>query len=360
MTLTTPHTAEALADRIFGALTESQYLAAIHIGRELGLYESLRDTGPQTSVELARSTATDERYVREWLEHQAVGDIITVDDASAPATERRYALPDGHAEGLLDHTSPYASGPFAQYAVGLYEPLREVIDAFRTGAGVPYELYENGRIAQAEGNRPMFVHELGSAWIPALPEIDSAFRAHGGRVADIACGGGWSSIEMARAYPKVQVDGFDLDPASIEMADANLRGSGVESRVRFRCVDAAEARSPEGYDLVTIFEAVHDMADPVSVLATARELLAPGGVVLVADEKAGHEFQAPADQLEQLFYGFSVLLCLPTSREESPSAAIGTPMRPHTMQAVGRDAGYASVDVLPIENEIWRFYLLTP
>ena len=360
MTLTTSHTAEALADRIVAGLTESQYLAAIHIGRELGLYAALSDGGPRTSPELAAATGTDERYVREWLEHQAVGALVTVDDVAADARERRYALPDGHAEALLDHTSPYSAGPFAQYAVGLFEPLGEVIDAFRTGAGVPWSRYENGRIAQAEGNRPMFVHELGASWIPALPEVDRAFRAHGGRVADIACGAGWSSVEMARAYPKVQVDGFDLDPASIEMAAANLRGSGVERQVRFRCVDAADARSDEGYDLVTIFEAVHDMADPAAVLATARELLAPGGVVLVADEKAGHDFDAPADQLEQLFYGFSVLLCLPTSREDSPSAAIGTAIRPHTMKALAADAGFGRVEVLPVENDMWRFYELTP
>jgi len=165
---------------------------------------------------------------------------------------------------------------------------------------------------------------------------------------------------MARAYPKVRVDGFDLDQPSVDIARANLRGSGVESQVRFHCENGAAAHAPEGYDLVTIFEAIHDMANPVEVLANARQLLAPGGVTLVMDENAAHEFHAPADQLEQLLYGFSVLFCLPISRSEDPSAATGTAMRPHTMEGYATAAGYASCQTLPIENDLFRFYLLRP
>lgn len=344
-------TAESLADRVFAAVVETMNLGSIHIGRELGLYAALRDSGPQTPAGLATLTGADERYVREWLEHQAVGGFLLHDDGY-------FELPEGHAEALLDHTSPMSVGPFAQMAVGTIEPIQHVIEAFRTGDGVEYDHFVNGRLGQAEANRPMFVHDLGSQWIPALPDIDAAFRAHGGRVADIAMGSGWSSIEMARAYPKVRVDGFDLDQASVDIARENLAGSGVESQVRFHCENGALAYAPEGYDLVTVFEAIHDMANPVEVLANARELLAPGGVTLVMDEKAAHEFHAPADQLEQLLYGFSVLFCLPLSRSEDPSAATGTAMRPHTMEGYAAAAGYASCETLPIENDLFRFYLL--
>jgi SAM-dependent methyltransferase len=356
MTITTPtptEAAEAMAERVFGAVVESMYLASIHIGRELGLYAALRDHGPQTPADLAELTSTDERYVREWLEHQAVGGFLTYEDDT-------FTLPTGHAEALLDHESPYSVGPFAQMAVGSIEPVREVIEAFRTGGGVDYDSYPNGRLGQAEANRGLFVHDLGSSWIPALPGVHNAFREHGGRVADIACGSGWSSIEIARAYPKVRVDGFDFDRESIEIAEENLRGSGVESQVRFHCENGAAADASEGYDLVTIFEALHDMANPVEVLANARSLLAPDGVVLVMDEKAAHEFHAPADQNEQLYYGFSVLWCLPLSRAEDPSAATGTAMRPHTMQGYAEAAGYGSFEVLDIDNDLFRFYLLRP
>jgi 2-polyprenyl-3-methyl-5-hydroxy-6-metoxy-1,4-benzoquinol methylase len=355
-----PFTAEALAERVFAAANEASYLAAIHIGRELGLYAALRDGGPATSTDLAERTATDERYVREWLEHQAVGGLVTVEDAAAGALERRYALPRGHAEALLDHTSPYSSGPFAQFAVGMTQSLDHTIAAFRTGQGVPYDAFPTCRIAQGEVNRPMFVHELGSSWIPALGDLDRALREHGGRVADIACGTGWSSIELARAYPKVHVDGYDPDVPSIELARRNLAGSGVEERVHFRAEDGRKAGSGEDYDLVTVFEAIHDMARPVDVLANARALLAPGGVALVADEKVAHEFHAPADTLEQLMYGYSVLFCLPTARDEQPSAATGTAIRPHTMRRYATEAGFSRVEVLPVDNAIWRFYALTP
>jgi 2-polyprenyl-3-methyl-5-hydroxy-6-metoxy-1,4-benzoquinol methylase len=363
MTATTqqsPFTAAALAERVFAAANESSYLAAIHIGRELGLYAALRDGGPATSADLAERTATDERYTREWLEHQAVGGLLAVDDAAAGPTERRYELPAGHAEALLDHTSPYSSGPLAQFAVGMTESLHHTIAAFRTGRGVPYDAYPTCRIAQGEVNRPMFVHELGTSWIPALPDVDRAFREHGGRVADVACGTGWSSIELARAYPKLQVDGYDPDVPSIELARRNLAGSGVEDRVGFHAEDGRSARSGAGYDLVTIFEAIHDMARPVEVLANARALLAPGGIALIADEKVAHEFHAPADTLEQLMYGYSVLFCLPTAREEQPSAATGTAIRPHTIQGYATQAGFSRVDVLAIDNDLWRFYLLIP
>ncbi len=351
--------AEALMERVFGACIAAMELATMHVGRELGLYRLLRDSSGMTAPELARAADCDERYVREWLEQQAVGGILTVDNPAAGPDERRFALPTGHAEALLDHTSPYSMGPFAQFTVGEIIPIRELIEAFRTGDGLAYDLFPECRIGQGEVNRPMFVHELGSAWIPALPEQHRAFTERGGRVADIACGTGWSSIELARAYPKIRVDGYDLDAPSIELAQGNLRGSGVEDRVRFFAGDAARAAEDGRYDLVTIFEAVHDMANPVEVLAAARRLLAPGGVVLVGDEKVAHEFTAPGDDLERLMYGFSVLFCLPTSREAQPSAATGTAMRPATLESYAKEAGFGRVDVLPIENDLWRFYRLS-
>jgi protein-L-isoaspartate O-methyltransferase len=351
--------AEAMMERVFDACIAAMDVATVHIGRKLGLYAALRDGGPLTSVELAERTGTDERYAREWLEHQAVGSFIAVDDVSAEPAERRYSIPAGHAEALIDHTSPASIGPFAQYTVGEMMVIDRVIDAFRSGEGVPWDAFTESRLGQAEVNRAMFAHEIGS-WIEALPEVHEAFTARGGRVADVACGSGWSSIELARAYPKVTVDGFDLDAPSIEMAERNLAGSGVEDGVRFHARDGAEGAPEEGYDLVTIFEAIHDMGRPVEVLAATRGMLAPGAVVLVADEGVAEEFTAPGDDTERLMYGFSVLSCLPASREEQPSAATGTPMRPSTLAGYAREAGFSATDVLEVDNDLWRFYRLTP
>jgi 2-polyprenyl-3-methyl-5-hydroxy-6-metoxy-1,4-benzoquinol methylase len=351
--------AAAMMERIFESCIAAMDVATVHIGRKLGLYEALRAEGPLSSVELAERTGMDERYTREWLEHQAVGSFIEVNDVRADPGQRRYAIPEGHAEALLDHTSPASIGPAAQYIVGQLMVVDRVIDAFRTGDGVAWDVYTESRLGQAEVNRAMFTHEIGS-WIEALPEVHSAFTARGGRVADVACGAGWSSIELARAYPKVSVDGFDLDAPSIELAERNLAGSGVEDRVRFHARGGAAATDDEGYDLVTIFEAVHDLARPVEVLTAVRRTLAPGGVVLVADERVADEFTAPGDAIERLMYGYSVLSCLPVGRAENPSASTGTAMRPSTLAAYAEEAGFARTDVLDVENEIWRLYRLNP
>ena len=165
---------------------------------------------------------------------------------------------------------------------------------------------------------------------------------------------------IARGYPDVLVDGIDLDEASIELARRHLAGSGVEDRVTFVVRDAADSALAGRYDLVTIFEALHDMSYPVEVLRAALGLLHEGGVVIVGDERTADEYGAPADDLERLYYGFSILHCLPVGMIGEGAAGTGTVMRAATVEAFAREAGFGSVEVLPIENDFWRFYLLRP
>ncbi len=194
-----------------------------------------------------------------------------------------------------------------------------------------------------------------------MPALHARLLAEpGARVADVGCGTGWSSIAIARAYPLVRVDGFDLDPSSIAAATANARAAGLAERVHFVLADAARPSRDEGYDLVTAFEMVHDLARPVEALRAMRALLNPGGVVLVADERVADAFAAPADELDRFNYGWSILHCLPAARVESPSAATGTVMRASTLRDYARRAGFSEVEVLPIENDFWRFYRLVP
>jgi SAM-dependent methyltransferase len=147
----------------------------------------------------------------------------------------------------------------------------------------------------------------------------------------------------------------DADPASIELARANVTGSGVENRVRFVLGDAADPALAGRYDLVTVFEALHDMAQPVAVLSAARALLVPGGSVIVADERVADSFSAPGDDVERLYYGFSLTHCLPVGM---PGAGTGAVMRSDTVRSYAAEAGFARVDVLPIDNDFWRFYRL--
>lgn len=360
MTTTVPtHTAEALAERLFGALLSTAELACVHLGDALGLYAALDEGGPQTSAELAARAGLDERYVREWAEQQAVAAYIVVDDPAAPAGERRFALPDGHREALLDPDSLVYAVGMARAAVGSLAPIERLIEAFRTGAGVPYAAYgASCREGIAAFNRPMFVNQLAQEWIPAMPEVAALLRAPGARVADMGCGAGWSSVSLAAGHPGLRVDGFDSDAASIDAARELAGARGLDDRVRFFVQDVSRELTGD-YDLVTVFEALHDMAHPVEALRTARGLLRPGGLVLIADERVADAFTAPGDEVERLNYGFSVLHCLAVGREDADAACTGTVIRPATVDGYARRAGFAGgAEVQPVEHDFWRFYLL--
>jgi 2-polyprenyl-3-methyl-5-hydroxy-6-metoxy-1,4-benzoquinol methylase len=248
--------------------------------------------------------------------------------------------------------------------VGIVRPLPEVIEAFRSGAGVPYDRYDADFCeGQGDMNGAQFDALLGSAWLPAIPDVDRRLRADPpARIADVACGTGRSALAIARAYPNVEVDGIDLDEHSISAARRALAEAEPEvaSRVTFAVRDAATPDLAGRYDLVTIFEAVHDMPRPVEVLRAVRGLLADGGTVLVMDERVADAFAPPGDEVEQLMYGFSLLHCLPVGMAEQPSAATGTVMRTDVLRRYAQEAGFASAEVLPIENDFWRFYRLRP
>jgi 2-polyprenyl-3-methyl-5-hydroxy-6-metoxy-1,4-benzoquinol methylase len=350
---------DELVERLFMDAIGAFDLFSVYLGDELGLYRSLAEKGPLTSTELADAAGIHERYAREWLEQQAASGLLELEPSGS---EQRFRLPEGYDEPLLDASSLNYIAPLARALVGSIHPLDSLLTAFRTGDGVPYADYgDNLHEAQAAFTRPMFENLLGKEWLPSVPELDERLKGDPpARVADVACGQGRSSIELARAYPKVQVDGIDSDRASIERARENLAGSGVEDRVTFHERDAADAGLRGRYDLVTIFEALHDMSYPAEVLRAARGLLADGGVVLIGDERTEDAFTAPAGEIERLYYGFSVFHCLPVGMVGEGAAGTGTVIRPETVRRYAAEAGFASCEVLPIEHDFWRFYLLRP
>jgi 2-polyprenyl-3-methyl-5-hydroxy-6-metoxy-1,4-benzoquinol methylase len=350
---------DALVERLFTSAIGAFDLFSVHLGDRLGLYGLLADRGPMTSAELAGAAGLNERYVREWLEHQAASDLLetrAADDAQA----RRYRLPEGHVEPLLDVSSLNYSAPMARAVLASIRPIDSLLAAFRTGDGIPYKAYgDDLHEAQAAFTRPLYEHLLGREWLAGVPEIhDRLLADRPARVADIACGQGRSSIEIARAYPNVTVEGIDSDRASIERARENLRGSGVEERVTFHERDAADAALAGRYDLVTIFEALHDMSFPVEVLRAARGLLAADGLVFIGDERTEDAFTAPAPEVERLYYGFSVFHCLPVGMVGEGAAGTGTVIRRATVQRYAAEAGFSSCEALPIESDFWRFYLV--
>ena len=353
---------DALVERLFLATVGTWDVLAVYIGDRLGLYRTLADRGPMTSAQLAAAAGLSERYVREWLEQQASSAILDVDDAQAEAAARRYRLPAGHDEALVDDTSLNCIAPIGQLVVACAKPLDAVLAAFRSGDGVPYADYgADLHEGQARFTRPMFDALLTTEWLAAIPDVHERLLADPpARVADVACGEGRSTIAIARGYPKVRVDGIDLDEASIAAARRHLADSELDGRVAFHQRDAADEELAGSYDLVYIHEALHDMSYPVAVLEACRALLADGGSVIVGDERVPDEFDPPGDEVERFYYGFSILHCLPVGMVGEDAAGTGTVMRSATVRAYAEQAGFSGFEVLPIDNDFYRFYRLVP
>lgn len=355
-------TPDALVGRLFEATIGMMDVLSVYLGDRLGLYRALRDGGPATADDLAARASIDQRYALEWLEQQAVTGFLEVDDVAADPGERRYTLPEAYVAPLLDLDSPYSIAPLARSAVACAKVMPELIEAYRTGGGVPWADYGPDMIeAQGDFNRPWLSGSFGTELLPAIPGIHDRLVADPpARVADVACGVGWAAIAIARAYPTVRVDGFDLDESSIRLANQNARDAGVSDRVTFQVLDVAEAEAG-AYDLAVVIEAIHDMTQPVDVLASIHRMLRPDGVALIADEKTEDRFTAPAGEAERFFYGFSILTCLPAAMTERPTAAIGTVIRADTMRRLGSEAGFRDVERLDEPAlDMLRFYRMTP
>ena len=352
---------DAFAGKIFDMALATGEAANVYIGDRLGFYRSLAQHRAATSAELAQRTGTSERMVREWLEQQVVAGVLEVDDVEAAPEQRRFSLPAAHAEALTDERSLSYVAPFARYLIGCANALPLVLDAFRTGNGVPYDAFGPDIIeSQADANRPMLEHLLTQEWLPAAPDVHARLQSSGGRIADIGCGAGWAAIAMANAYPRAHIDAFDLDEASVLLARRNVTDARLDDRITVHQRDAGDPEFAATFDLVTAIECIHDMSRPVDVLRAMRGLLAAHGAVIVADERTADAFSLTDDPMERLFYVFSTLLCLPASMAEQPSAATGTVMRASTMERYATDAGFRRVEVLPVEHAQFRFYRLHP
>ena len=349
---------DRFAERVFASSLGYFDILSIHLGLRLGMYRALAAGGAMTSDELATAAVIDERYAREWLEQQATRAIVRADLGADPI---RFTLPPGHAEVLLDGDSLSFMGASVGQLMSLPTAFPAVEDAFRAGGGVAYDAYGKESVeGQGASNRPTFLTTLPTEWLPAIDAIHDRLTAGPARVVDVGCGTGWSSIAIARAYPSVKVDGFDADETSVQMARDHALEAGITDRVRFHHVDAAELTRHGPFDVATAFECVHDMARPVEVLGAVREALADDGAMLIVDERTKETFSGEPDDREAYFYGWSVFDCLPTGMYEQPSAGTGTVMRPSTLHRYADEAGFTRFDVLPIEHDAFRLYLLRP
>ncbi len=342
-----------LAERLTNELNGMLNLMTLYLGDRLGLLTALSEQGPATPAELAARAGCAERYVCEWLECLTANDYLDHD----PATSR-FAISPELAAILLDPDHPFNSISGVRYIPGLAGVLPALVGAFRSGGGVPFEAYGSEfRESIASSNRPLYINELVAKWIPALPDIQVRLQA-GARVADFGCGLGTSTFALAKGFPASAIDGLDVDAASIEHARRLAAEQNLSERVAFHLATSAGDPLTGPYDLITAFECIHDMAQPVPVLRRMKELLAPDGAVLIADELVADSLADRHGLPDRLMYGFSVLHCLPQAMTDPGSVATGTMMTADTLRRYATEAGFTSVEVLPIQSPVWRFYRL--
>jgi 2-polyprenyl-3-methyl-5-hydroxy-6-metoxy-1,4-benzoquinol methylase len=350
--------AEAFAGTLFMASLATMELANIELGIRLGLYEALAGAGPSTAADLAGSAGIHERYAREWLEQQAVAGVVEVDDTGLPAAERRFTLPDAHAHVLMEDDSEACMKPCVGVVPWVGKALDIMVEEFRHGTGAAFGLFDLHDV-QAAFTRPVFVNHLTQTWLPALVDVQAKLTSgQPVRIAEIGCGEGLASITIALAYPNAEIDGYDLDEASIGAARKAAADAGVADRVRFELRDAADPSITGDYDLVMAVEMLHDVPDPVGILRTMKKLAGADGAVLVVDERTEDAFTVPTTEMERFFYTFSTLHCLAVSMQNG-GVGTGTVIRADTVREYAAGAGFGTVDVLDVDHPQFVLYRLS-
>jgi SAM-dependent methyltransferase len=306
------------------------------LGDRLGLYKALAAIGPATPAELAARTGTHERYVTEWLRGQAAGGYVTYDLAAD-----RYLLSEEQAFTLADETSPaFLAGAF-QLATSTAVDQPKIAEAFRTGEGVGWDRHHPDLFEGTERFfRPGYVANLVDSWIPALDGVQEKLQA-GARVADVGCGHGASTILMAAAWPRSSFVGFDYHRPSIERARKAAADAGVGDRCSFEVAAAADYPG-EGYDLVAVFDALHDLGDPAGAAAHVRRSLAHDGTFLLVEPAAGERVEDNLNPVGRIFYSASTLICVPNALSQG-GPALGSQVPEARLRELLAQAGFGRV-----------------
>jgi SAM-dependent methyltransferase len=308
--------------------------ALVVMGDRLGLYRAMAGAGPLTPAELAERTGTAERYVREWLNAQAAGGYVDYDPDSS-----RYSLSPEHAMALTDESSPAYLPGFFQIAFGSVVDSPRITEAARTGEGVGWHAHGQDVFDGCERFfRPGYNANLLTAWLPALDGVVAKLE-RGGTVADVGCGHGASTILMAGAFPNSTFAGSDYHDGSIETARQRAAEAGVADRTRFEAEPAA-SYSGTGYDLVTMFDCLHDMGDPAGAARHVRQSLAPDGTWLIVEPAAGDRVEDNLNPVGRAYYGFSTLLCTPASLSQEVGLALGAQAGESRIRDIVTSAGF--------------------
>ncbi len=309
----------------------------VHIGDRLGLYKAMAGSGPVTSSELARRTGTAERYVREWLANQAAGGYVVYHQADAS-----YELPAEQAMVVADEDSPMFLGGAFETIASAYADHEAFVDAFRTGAGVAWDAHDHRLFSGVERFfRPGYAAHLVDEWLPALDGVVPKLRS-GASVADVGCGLGASVVIMASAFPRSTFVGFDVHEPSIQAARQAAVDADVSHRARFE-VATAKSFPGDGFDLVCLFDALHDMGDPIGATRHIRQALASDGMLLLVEPNAGDTVESNLNPVGRIYYGLSTVICTPGSLAQEVGLGLGAQAGERRLTALLRTAGFTHV-----------------
>jgi SAM-dependent methyltransferase len=338
MTTTRPEVdTDKLMQFVFRAVDEvgaTLNAALVVMGDKLGYYRVMASGEPISPAELADRSGTAEPYVREWLNAQAAGGYVTYDPATG-----QYSLPIEHAVALTVEDSPAFLPGMFQIALGTVHDAGRVLDAARSGSGVGWhEHHTDVHVGCERFFRPSYEANLIESWLPALDGVTAKLRA-GAKVADVGCGHGASTILMARAFPNSTFTGSDYHPESIRIARERAAAAGVGDRVTFE-VASAQDFSGTDYDLVTMFDCLHDMGDPVGAARHVRDAVAADGTWMIVEPMAGDRVEDNLNPVGRTYYGFSTLLCTPASLSQDVGLALGTQAGPARIRDVAVAGGF--------------------
>jgi 2-polyprenyl-3-methyl-5-hydroxy-6-metoxy-1,4-benzoquinol methylase len=329
---------DKLMEFVFKAVEEvgaTLNTALVVIGDRLGLYRALGDSSGLTPSELAGRTGAAERYVREWLNNQAAGGFVAYD-----ADSGRYSLPPEQRSALTDPNSPAYLPGFFQTALGAVIDSPKIEMAMRSGDGFGWHEHVHDVHEGCERFfRTSYNAHLVGEWLPALDGVVEKLES-GGLVADVGCGHGASTVLMAKAFPRSRFVGSDYHDGSIETARGRAEQAGVSDRVSFE-VQPAAGYSGDGYDLVTMFDCLHDMGDPVGAARHVRSTLAPEGTWMIVEPHAGDRVEENFNPVGRTYYGFSTLLCTPASLSQEVGLALGAQAGEARLREVLSDGGFS-------------------
>ena len=330
---------EKLNEFVFRAVDEvgaTLNTALVVMGDRLGLYRALAGAGPLSPAELARRTGTAERYVREWLNAQAAGGYVEYE-----ADSGRYSLPPEQANALTDESSPAYLPGFFQLALGSVIDSPRITEAAKSGEGIGWHDHVHDVHEGCERFfRPSYNAHLLTEWLPSLEGVVEKLE-RGAVVADVGCGHGASTVLMAQSFPASRFQGFDYHDGSIETAKERAKAAGLDGRVHFATAPAA-SYSGDGYDLVTMFDCLHDMGDPAGAARHVRSSLAPDGTWMIVEPRAGDRVEENLNPVGRAYYGFSTFLCTPSSLAQEVGLALGAQAGEARIREVVVGAGFSS------------------